>query len=336
MKKIIEFIVAVVTIVMLLTACSGTQTTGTVPEGTNSNKETVSERKVLGFLPSAMTSNFFIYTSEGAKAVAEANGYELLIQSPPSEDDFASAVSIMEDMITQGVDGIMLCTNSQESLAPAIKKANDAGIPVVMFNTTTEFDPTYGVDIYAYCGYDQYAGCGMIADWLNEYVKGEEAEVCIVEGLPSYYTVERAGGFKDRIEESYPNLKVVISEAGDWETEKAMDATMDMVQAHPSIKVVFTCSDPMAQGAWAACEQLNRKDLIVTGVDGNPDVLTSIRDGKITATLNANPINMGANAANALLDAIHGVERTDKVILSDINVVDPSNVAELLDKYGIE
>ena len=303
-----------------------------------SNKEasgTEAKSKVLGFLPSAMTSNFFIYTSEGAKAVAEANGYTLMIQSPPSEDDFASAVSIMEDMITQKVAGIMLCTNSQESLAPAIKKANDAGIPVVLFNTTTEIDPKFGVEIYAYCGYDQYAGCSMVADWLNGYVNGAEIEVCVVEGLPSYYTVERAGGFRDEVAAKYPNLKIVASEAGDWETEKAMNATMDMVQAHPNIKVVFTCSDPMAQGAWAACEQLGREDIIVTGVDGNPDVLESIRDGKITATLNANPINMGANAANALIDAINGVVRSDKIILSTINVVDPSSVGELLAKYGM-
>ena len=336
MKKTAKLIAKVLVVLMIVTLFAGCATAAETsatkaPDSAATVPGADTGKKVLGFLPSAMTSNFFQYTAKGAQAVAEANGYELLIQSPPSEDDYNAAVSIFEDMITQGVKGIMLCTNSQESLAPAIKKANEAGIPVVLFNTTTQMDEKFEVDVYAYCGYDQYAGCALIADWLDTYTNSS-AKIGVIEGLPSYYTIERAGGFVDRVAQAYPGLEIVATQAGDWETEKAMNAAMDIIQAHPEVTVLYTLSDPMAQGAWAACEQLGRTDIIVTGVDGNPDVLQSIADGKITATLNANPVGMGANAAQALLDAIAGIERSDKIFLSETNVIDPSNVKDFLEE----
>ena len=127
----------------------------------------------LGFLPPAMTSPFYASCIEGATPVADALGYELVIMAPESEDDYATQTSMMEDFITQGVKGIAVCGINLDALIPAIKKANEAGVPVVMFNTITELD---GVDVYAYSGYNQYNGGKKIADWVNEKTGGEALE----------------------------------------------------------------------------------------------------------------------------------------------------------------
>ncbi|MEA5069145.1 MAG: sugar ABC transporter substrate-binding protein, partial [Christensenellaceae bacterium] len=166
----------------------------------------------IGFLPPAMTSPFYASCIEGAKPVAEAFGYELLIMAPPSEDDYATQMSMMEDMITRGVKGIAVCGINLDALIPGIKKANEAGIPVVMFNTITELS---GVEVYAYSGYNQYNGGGKIADWVNEKTGGK-AVVAIIEGLPSDYTTQRMGGFIDRCKEAYPGIEVVATQPGDW------------------------------------------------------------------------------------------------------------------------
>ena len=115
----------------------------------------------LGFLPPAMTSPFYASCIEGATPVAEALGYELVVMAPESEDDYATQTSMMEDMITKGMKGIAVCGINLDALIPAIKKANEAGVPVVMFNTITEIE---GADVYAYSGYNQYNGGANIAD----------------------------------------------------------------------------------------------------------------------------------------------------------------------------
>ena len=283
------------------------------------------ETPVLGFLPPAMTSPFYASCIEGAQPVADALGYELSVLAPPSEDDYATQTSMMEDFITQGVAGIAVCGINLEALKPAITKANEAGIPVVMFNTITELE---GVDVYAYSGYNQYNGGAKIADWVNEQTGGT-AKVAIIEGLPSDYTTQRMGGFVDRAAEAYPGIELVASQPGDWVREKGMNAAMDMIQAHPEISVIYGLSDEMALGAVQACKQLGRDDIICVGLDGNPNAFESVKAGELTATLDCGPVAIGANAIKALDDAIHGVAREDKVIEAETTVVDIT----LVDNY---
>lgn len=276
----------------------------------------------LGFLPPAMTSPFYASCIEGATPVADALGYELVIMAPESEDDYATQTSMMEDLITQGVKGIAVCGINLDALIPAIKKANEAGVPVVMFNTITELE---GADVYAYSGYNQYNGGAKIADWVNEKTEGK-AVVAIIEGLPSDYTTQRMGGFVDRCAEAYPDITVVASQPGDWVREKGMNAAMDMIQAHPEISVIYGLSDEMALGAVQACKQLNREDIICVGLDGNPNAFESVKAGELTATLDCGPVAIGANAIKALAEAIDGVARDEKVIEAETTVVDASIV----------
>lgn len=283
------------------------------------------ETPVLGFLPPAMTSPFYASCIEGAQPVADALGYELKVLAPPSEDDYATQTSMMEDFITQGVAGIAVCGINLEALKPAITKANEAGIPVVMFNTITELE---GVNVYAYSGYNQYNGGAKIADWVNEQTGGT-AKVAIIEGLPSDYTTQRMGGFVDRAAEAYPGIELVASQPGDWVREKGMNAAMDMIQAHPEISVIYGLSDEMALGAVQACKQLGRDDIICVGLDGNPNAFESVKAGELTATLDCGPVAIGANAIKALDDAINGIAREDKVIEAETTVVD----ATIVDNY---
>ena len=279
----------------------------------------------LGFLPPAMTSPFYASCIDGATPVATALGYELVVMAPEAEDDYATQTSMMEDMIQNGVKGIAVCGINLEALKPAIAKANEAGIPVVMFNTITELE---GVDVYAYSGYNQYNGGAKIADWVNEQTGGN-AVAAIIEGLPSDYTTQRMGGFVDKCAADYPGITVVASQPGDWVREKGMNAAMDMIQAHPEITVIYGLSDEMALGAVQACKQLNRTDIICVGLDGNPNAFESVKAGELTATLDCGPVAIGANAITALAEAINGVERTEKVIEAETTVVDIT----LVDNY---
>ena len=287
---------------------------------------TAEETPKLGFLPPAMTSPFYASCIEGATPVAEALGYELVIMAPESEDDYATQTSMMEDLITQGVKGIAVCGINLDALIPAIQKANEAGVPVVEFNTITELE---GADVYAYSGYNQYNGGAKIADWVAEHTEGD-VKVAIIEGLPSDFTTQRMGGFVDRCAEAYSNIEVVATQPGDWVREKGMNAAMDMIQAHPEISVIYGLSDEMALGAVQACKQLNREDIMCIGLDGNPNAFESVKAGELTATLDCGPVAIGANAIKALADAIDGVEREDPIIEAETTVVDSTIVDDFL------
>ena len=277
-------------------------------------------------LPPAMTSPFYASCIEGAEPVAEALGYELEVLAPPSEDDYAAYKTLMEDAITGGAAGLVCCCIDLEAVTAGIKDANEAGIPVVMFNTITELE---GVEVYAYSGYNQYNGGAKIADWVND-MTGGTANVAIIEGLPSDFTTQRMGGFVDRCAEVYPDIVLVASQPGDWVRETGMNAAMDMIQAHPEINVIYGLSDEMALGAVQACKQLNREDIICVGLDGNPNAFESVKANELTATLDCGPVAIGANAVKAVIEAIEGVERDEKVIEAETTVVDITLVDDYL------
>jgi ribose transport system substrate-binding protein len=280
----------------------------------------------IAFLPPAMTSPFYASCIEGAQPVAEAAGYQLVLMAPEVESDYAGQMQLMEDMITKGVAGIAVCGINMDALISGIKKANAAGIPVVVFNSITELS---GCEVYAYSGYNQYNGGGKIADWVNEKTGGK-ANVAIIEGLPSDYTTQRMGGFVDKCKEAYPGVVLVATQAGDWEREKGMNAATNMLQAHPEINVFYGLSDEMALGAAQACKQAGRADIICVGLDGNPNAKEAVKNGELTATLDVGPVAIGKNAIQALVDAIGGKPIENKIIEADTTVVDSSNVDQFL------
>jgi ribose transport system substrate-binding protein len=291
-----------------------------------SQQGSVGGKKTIALLPPAMISPFYASVIKGAKESADRLGYNLTTLAPDSESNYSAQVQIMEDLITQKVDGIMVCAINQEAISTGVRKANDAGIPVVFFNTNVDLRNAV---VYAISGYDQYNGGGKLADWVNKKTNGN-AKVAIIEGLPSDYTTLRMGGFVDRCKEKYPGIQLVASQAGDWEREKGMNAATNMLQAHPEVTVIYGLSDEMALGAYQAKKQASRDDIIVIGLDGNPNALESVKNGELDATLNCGPVEIGRNAVIYMDKALKKESIQQKFIEAETTVVDRTNVDQFL------
>ncbi|WAM36167.1 sugar ABC transporter substrate-binding protein [Caldicellulosiruptor acetigenus] len=281
----------------------------------------------IAFVPPGMVSPFYAGTISGAKPMAEKLGYKFTVLAPERESDFAGQVKIVEDLVTKKVKGIALCAINADAIAAAVRKANEAKIPVVVFNSLTEL-PKCKVE--AYVGYNQREGGKKVADYIAKVKKGK-AKVAIIEGLPGYHTREREGGFMDQIKKKYPGIKVVAVQPGDWEREKSMNAAMNMLQAHPDIEVFYGLSDEMALGAAQACKAAGRKDILTIGIDGNPNALEAITKGELTATLYVYPDVIGAKAIEALDKVIRG-QKVNKFIVTPTVIVDKTNVDKFLKK----
>lgn len=280
----------------------------------------------LAIIPPGMVSPFYTGIISGAKPTAEKLGYKCTILAPEKESDFAGQVKIVEDMVTKGVKGIALCSINAEAISTAVKKANEANIPVVIFNSLVDLPSG---DVTAYVGYDQAAGGAKCAEYVNR-VKNGKANVAIIEGLLSSFTTERKGGFEKKIKE-YPGIKLIASQPGDWEKEKSMNAAANMLQANPDIDVFFGLSDEMGLGAAQACKAAGKTGVITIGIDGNPNALEAIKKGEYTATLYVAPDQIGAKTIEVLDKIIKG-EKVGKKIVTDSVIVDSANVDQYIKK----
>jgi ribose transport system substrate-binding protein len=240
--------------------------------------------------------------------------------------------SQVDNFITQKVDLLLISPFEAAPLTPAVKRAMDAGIPVIELDRKTVGDA--GKDYTAFIGGDNYKIAEAAGEYTAKTLLPDGGEVAVLEGLPSSTpAVERLNGFKDGVKEN-PKIKVVAEQAADWLPDKAQTAFAAMLQANPDIKMVYASNDMMAAGARLAAKGAGKKDgdILIIGTDGLPGPAGGIRavaEGEWAATFTyptgaKEAIDM---AKSILLDCATEVPSTVTV---DTLAIPPENATSLM------
>ncbi len=216
----------------------------------------------------------------------------------------------MQNFITQGVSAIVINPIDSNGIVPSIKMANAQGIPVFIIDTNAA-----GGEIINRNATDNLKAGQTAAQTIAEQLKtkygeykGKVVNLCGKISQASGY--DRDKGFMDEIAK-YPDIEVVFRQDCEFDQEKSLNAMMNALQANDEIDAVFAANDNTALGAVKAIEQANRfypagdaKHIFVIGIDGNPEGIQAIRDGRIDATISQNPITMAKNTIQMVYDYI--------------------------------
>ena len=290
--------------------------------------DSAGENGEIAFIPPDMTSPYYAMIIEGPEPTAEAAGYKLNVQSPSTSTSYDEQVQILENMISKGVKAICICTHDASSILNAVEKANEANIPVIVFNTLEDL-PSEDVNVYAYVGFDAWEG-GVMSAVYNAVKLGDSGDLAVLEGLEGFNNTERIEGFVDQIEKKHPDIKIVASQAADWEREKGYSVAQNIMQANPDVKAFFAASDEMAIGAAQAMKDDDIDGIVTIGIDGNSATMDSIDEGVTTASLDTDPYNIGVTAVEKAIDAIDGKELDDNKVIVPCFIVDKDNVKDYL------
>jgi ribose transport system substrate-binding protein len=253
-------------------------------------------------MPPATEFNYYIAIGEGIKKKAEELGVETFMLAPQSGSDIAGQMGMIQDVLTQGVDAIILSTHDENAAAPLVEQAVKQGVAVIIVNSDIANFPT---PVHGVVGYSQRNGTHKEGEYILDMVGGQ-AKVGVLEGLPGYHSTERIGGYLDAFKDQ-DGMEIVASLPTSWNVETGNSAMMDMLQAHPEINVVVTANDYIAIGAAKAAEALGRDDLLIFGNDGDTTGLEEIAAGKWTATVNTTPFVMGQIVTQVAMDCLNGV-----------------------------
>ena len=159
---------------------------------------------------------------------------------------------------------------------------------------------------------------------------GDSGDIAVLEGLEGFNNTERIEGFVDQIEKKHPDIKIVASQAADWEREKGYSVAQNIMQANPDVKAFFAASDEMAIGAAQAMKDDDIDGIVTIGIDGNSATMDSIDEGVTTASLDTDPYNIGVTAVEKAIDAIDGKELDDNKVIVPCFIVDKDNVKDYL------
>ncbi|MFO7546357.1 MAG: sugar ABC transporter substrate-binding protein [Trueperaceae bacterium] len=276
----------------------------------------------IAYMPPATEFPYYMDIGRGIVAQAEALGVTTFMLAPQSGSDIAGQMGMIQDALIQGVDAIILSTHDEGAAAPLVRSAVEQGIVIIIVNSDIADFPTA---VHGVVGYHQRGGTFAQGLYLIDLVDGT-AKVGVLEGLPGYHSTERIGGFLDAFADQ-PGMEIVTSLPTAWNVETGNTAMMDLLQARPEVNMVVTANDYIALGAAAAAAALGRTDVIIAGNDGDPAGLEAIAEGRITSTVNTQPIEMGKVALQVAVDCLGGVYPGGWTETPTV-IVDQSNVGE--------
>ena len=271
------------------------------------NKGKTSEPKItkIGFLVPTLENPFFVDMTESAKSMDSEN-LQVLIQA---NQDELKQNQIIDNFITQGVNAICVVPINSESIIPAILKANKANIPIINVDNKINMESakSQGAQITFYIGSDNFEGGQLAGKFITEKLHGK-GKVAILEGVTGNdAAINRKAGFEDAIKNS-PEIKVVASQAADWNRQKANDIFQAILTANPDLNAVFACNDEMALGAIAALKAsgIPKDKIIVVGFDAIDEAVKAVADGQLDATIAQQPKLMGQKSIELVKELLEG------------------------------
>lgn len=299
-------------ILSLLLLCVGLVSCG------DSAPTTTSEGAIkgqIGFSMKNASNPFFkIIADNLAKAAAE-HGYEVLIAS--GDEDVRTQAGQISDWITKQVKAIVLNPVDSKTIGPAIRKANEAGIPVFTCDLQcTDQDAV----IVTHIATDNFQG-GRLAGEAMVGLLGETGGEVLVLTLPSAEScVLRVQGFKqvlDAHNAKTDNDIIIVAELGSMgQKERGYSTTIDALEQHPGIDAIFAINDPAALGAYQATVKAGRKgEIPIIGFDGQLEGKQAIKDGKIFADPIQFPDRMGQMTMDAILRFFAGEKLPEQTLI---------------------
>ena len=254
-------------------------------------------------------------------------GVDVRINYVCAYDDDQVQSSQIDSLVSSGIDLLIVSPNQLNTISPAVDRAFDKGVPVVLFDRKT------GSDKYtSFMGADNY----QIGEILGEYVAhklGGKGHIVEVKGLQdSSPAIERSVGFKSAVSK-YPDLKIVAQACGDWTEPSGESAMEDILKGYGGpIDCVFGGNDRMACGARKVLKRhgLSSAKTLYVGVDALPGKdggMQQVKDGvlSVSAIYPTNGDELLQLAMNILQGRPYGRENMMRTSL-----VTPDNAQVLL------
>lgn len=291
----------------------------------------------IGYTPPA-DSEFYDIIKHGAytmmRELSDRFGvkFEFEMVAPREHKAVQDQIAAIENWVSQRFDAVLVCSSGDyDTMNPVYKRAMDNGTAIYMFNMPAEMWDQYNFNAISVIGYDNYYQAGyLVGQYAAEKLRGS-GDILLIWGIPGHWATSRKNGFLEAIR-PYPGLRIVGQRQGDYLWEKGMEATREFLMSHPNVNLIYGENEEMAQGAAEAVEACGLKlwdgkdGIIVIGADGLRSGYESIREGKLTATVNVSPVDQGREFIMAVFMHEALGYNVDRIINVSTMVVDKSNV----------
>lgn len=302
-KRLLSVLFMVMFAVTAVTGCKknvGTPEDNAVTE--RDDKESA-EKEESGYLfgySGIDTGNPYFETLElSVRTELETQGHRLMSRNPQSDAQLQNEQ--IRELIDAKVRAVFLCPVDSEQITEGLEALAKAGIPVINMDTQVKENSL----TEAFVGSDNKNAGFVCGEDLKERLPNG-GKVVILECSSRNSVNQRITGFEESIANA--GFEVLNRADVDGDRVKAKEEMKKFLEEYPEIDAVMCGNDPIALGVLEAVEEADRKNILIYGVDGSPEVKQKLaaNDLSLVGTGAQSPINIGKRAVETALAIVNG------------------------------
>ena len=289
---------------------------------------------LVGLTPAAQAADIYIpliskgfqhqfwqAVKQGAEQAAKDLNVKITFEGPESETMVDKQIDMLSAALAKKPSAIGFAALDSKAAIPLLKKAQEAKIPVIAFDSGVDSDIPLTTATT-----DNLAAASLAADKMAELIGGEGDVAVVAHDQTSRTGIDRSEGFVNRIKAKYPKIKVVSVQFGGGDQLKSTEITKAILQANPNLKGIFGANEGSAIGVLLGAKEAKRK-IVVIGYDSGKTQKAAIMDGSMAGAITQNPVGIGYKTVEAAVKALKG-EKLEKVIDTGFYWYDKSNIAD--------
>jgi ribose transport system substrate-binding protein len=276
--------------------------------------------KSIGITVGSLGNPYFVTIVQGAEAKAKQINPNAKVTAVSADYDLNKQFTQIDNFISAHVDMILLNATDPKAILPAVKKAQAAGIVVVAVDVAAA-----GAD--ATVQTDNVKAGEISCDFLSKKLGGK-GNVIIQNGPQVSAVIDRVNGCKQVLAKS-PGIKILSDDQdGKGSREGGMNAMQGYLTRFPKLDGLFAINDPQAIGSDLAAKQLHRTNIVITSVDGAPDIETALKtDTLVQASASQDPWKMAQTAVQVGYEIMNGKKPANPMIEMTPQLVTRDNVS---------
>lgn len=266
------------------------------------------KRLTVAVIPKGTIHEFWKTVHAGAEKAGREMGVETIWKGPLKEDDREAQISVVENIMTRGVDGIVLAPLDDAALRRVVDEAMRSNIPVVIFDSGLQGD-----NYVSYVATDNFRAGQLAGEYMGQLLAGEGKVIVLRYAEGSDSTTKREDGFLDAIE-AFEGIEVVSSnQYAGVTTASALKAAENIFsrfsRADGGLEIdgIFCATEPTALGILRALQGAGLAGKIkFVGFDSSEKMIAALRAGELHGFVVQNPMRIGYLGVKTLVEHLRG------------------------------
>ncbi|AGX86750.1 sugar ABC transporter substrate-binding protein [Candidatus Symbiobacter mobilis] len=270
-------------------------------------------------------NSYPVRLGRGALQAAHDFHVQVDLRNPEVERyDVPLQIRLIEQLAKEEYDAMVVVPIDSNMLVASVEQFIKLGKPVIVLDT-----PLNSALTLTQLAFDNHQAGVLAANWVAQKLGGRGKVLILVGQEEGQNAIDRRDGFLDALGKH--DIEILDMKSANWLRAQAEQITREWLDRFASIDAILAGNDMMALGAADAIERAGRKNILVTGVDANPEALEAILAERMHLTIEQSP-EAQARAAVQLL--IRHLERKEtypaRSVWRGIEVIDRSNVESYL------